>query len=282
MDTGTAVDLHLAITLPALPFLWTVLFLLVGLPAAAVLGYWAGARLRARIATSGQPAAALVGETTLGAILALLGLILAFTFANALSVSQDRKGTLNAEAAALGTAFLRADYLPEPGRTDLQQALLDYTHTRILPPGTRIDNQATASDFVASSLRAQAVLWPLTLQATADPVPPPIKSFVAGAVNEALDAHIDRMQALSVPVANITQGMMLSIAVVALFLLGNRSGLAGWPLTWRTFVFAYSLFAVMVTITDVQRSNEGFVRLDDASLRAAVLDMEQALAGRGT
>jgi hypothetical protein len=234
------------------------------------------------MSSGGQPVEALVGETTLGAILALLGLILAFTFANSLAVSQDRKATLNAEAAALGTAFLRADYLPDPGRTDLQQALLAYAQTRIVPPDTRFDSKAAVLEFVAESLRAQAVLWPLTLEATADPVPPPIKSFVAGAVNDALDAHIDRMQTLSVPVANVTQGMMLSIAVVALFLLGNRSGLAGRPLTWRTFVFAYSLFAVMVTITDIQRSNEGFVRLDDASLRATIFDMEQALAGLET
>jgi hypothetical protein len=61
---------------------------------------------------------------------------------------------------------------------------------------------------------------------------------------------------------------------------GNRAGIAGRPLTWRTFVFAYSLFAVMVTITDVQRATEGFVRLNDSNLRATIFDMEQALATR--
>lgn len=280
MDATTAAELYSGLTLPALPFLPTVLMLLVALPLAAVLGFVTGAARRRTLDAGGESPEALVGETTLGAILALLGLILAFTFANALSVSQDRKAALNDEAAALGTAFLRADYLPEPGRADLQSALLDYARSRVVPEEGRLGSAEALRAFIGESLQLQARLWPLTLEATADPVPPPIKSFAAGAVNEVLDAHLARMQTLSAPVANITQGMMLSIAVVALFLLGNRAGIAGRPLTWRTFVFAYSLFAVMVTITDVQRATEGFVRLNDSNLRATIFDMEQALAAR--
>ena len=34
----------------------------------------------------------------------------------------------------------------------------------------------------------------------------------------------------------------------------------------------------MTTIIDTQRGNEGFVRVDDTSLRATILDMELALA----
>lgn len=218
-----------------------------------------------------------VGQTTLGAILALLGLLLAFSFGNALNMSQARKSAIVNEAAALGTAFMRADYLAEPGRTNLQQAILDYTRTRILPDEGRIDSLEAAQDFIAHTLDAQAHLWPLTLEATKDPVPAPIKAFVAGAVNEAVDAHLYRVETLSNPVSDVTQAMMLAAALIALFLLGNRAGIIGRRLTWRTFVFSGFLFVVMVTIMDAQRGSEGLVRVDDTALRTTIFDMQKAL-----
>lgn len=223
-----------------------------------------------------------VGETTLSAILALLGLLLAFSFGNVLSFSQDRKTAVTNEAAALGTAFLRADYLAEPGRTQLKELLYEYSKTRVLPGNGVIDTFEKAQEYLHQTLQVQAKIWPLTLEATRAPTPPPIQAFVAGSVNEALDAHLLRMQALSNPVSEATQFMVLAAALTGLFLLGNRAGLLGRQLTWRTFVFSGFLFVVMMTITDTQRSGEGLVRLDDSTMRATILDMEIALAGQSS
>ena len=48
---------------------------------------------------------------------ALLGLLLAFTYAAGMSRHDARKQAVPAETNALGTAFQRADILAEPGRT---------------------------------------------------------------------------------------------------------------------------------------------------------------------
>jgi len=56
-------------------------------------------------------------DMTLAAMLALLGLMLAFTYSFSMSRADLRKQSLITEVNALGTAFLRADLLPEPGRT---------------------------------------------------------------------------------------------------------------------------------------------------------------------
>lgn len=220
------------------------------------------------------------GETTLAAILALMGLLLAFSFGNALTVAQERKSTLFSEAAALGTAFLRADYLPDPGRTDIQKALLAYTETRVIETDHDMKTLEDFQAFVNRSMAAQARLWPLTLEATADPVPPPVKTFVAGAVNDALDAHLDRVKTLSNPVSEFTQAMMLGLAMTALFLLGNRAGYLGRELTWRAFVFSAFLFIVIIVIVDTQRPLDGFVLVDSTAMRATIFEMQQALAGR--
>ena len=48
-----------------------------------------------------------------GAVFALLGLLLAFTFSGAASRFDDRKWFIDTEANAIGTAYLRLDLLPE-------------------------------------------------------------------------------------------------------------------------------------------------------------------------
>ncbi len=134
--------------------------------------------------------------------------------------------------------------------------------------------------FLDKSLRAQSRLWPLTLEATQDPTSPPIKAFVASAINAVLDAHLYRIATLSVPIAAFTQAIVLGAATIAIFLIGNRTGLLGRDLTWRSFAFAFFLGAVMYTIIDIRRGNEGLILVDDSALRATIFDMEQALANR--
>lgn len=276
-----AASVYNQISLPLMSLESTALLLFLIMPLAAVLGFLTGKSRRSALLAANKDVDKVTGETTLGAILALLGLLLAFSFGNALNLSQERKASIVNEAAALGTAFLRADYLSEPGRTDLQNALLDYSRTRVLRGDGSITSLEAAQAFISTTLEAQAKLWPLTLEATSGPTPPAIKTFVAGAVNEAIDAHLFRVQTLSTPVSDVTLAMMLAAALVGLFLLGNRAGLVGRSLTWRTFVLSGFLFVVMLTILDTQRGGEGFVRMDDTALRATIFDMELALSGRG-
>ena len=277
MDATTAAALYGEINLPALSFLTVAVSLLVILPISAYIGHSVGHAYRRKKIASGKEVDLVAGQTSLSAILALLGLLLAFSFSNALNVSQTRKITAIDEAAALSTVFSRADYLAEPGRTELKFALLEYAKTRVVPVDDRLDSSDDVVEFLDTSLRAQAKLWPLTIKSTADPLPPPIKTFVAGAMNVALDAHLLRMQAFSVPVSDLTQITLLAAAIAALFMLGNRSGLVGRSLTWRTFVFAGFLLVVMITIVDLHSGEEGFLLLDQTALLAVIFDMELGL-----
>jgi hypothetical protein len=54
-------------------------------------------------------------------MLALLGLLLAFTYSFSLSRADMRKQAVINEANAIGTAFLRADLGAEPGRGELRE-----------------------------------------------------------------------------------------------------------------------------------------------------------------
>lgn len=277
MDVTTAASVYEDMHLPIIGLGGIIFLLLVVLPAAAVTGHAFGRRQRNRTLATGREVDKVAGETSLGAILGILGLLLAFSFGNALTLAQTRKSTVIDEAAALGTVFLRADYLAEPGRTELREAIYAYTQTRVVPDASEMHDSKGVRVFLETTLTAQAALWPATLAATAAPVPPPTANFVASAMNDALDAHLYRMQTFAVPVADITQGMVLAAALASLFLLGNRSGMHGRALSWRTFMFSGFLFVVMITIVDVQRSSAGLVKTDQSPLLVTLFDMEQSL-----
>jgi hypothetical protein len=280
MTPSTSAFLYRELTLSRLHLWHIALILAVLLPLGVLAGFFAGRSRRKRLREEGAAIEKLISGTTMNAFLALVGLLLAFTFGNSLSVFQSIKDAITHEAAALSTAFLRADYLAEPGRTELQAAILDYSRTRVVPKDERIDTAAKAQAFLETSLIAQSRLWPLTLAATRDPTPPPIQAFAAGAMNDALDAHLYRVATLSVPIAALTQAMVLASAVAAVFLVGNRMGMLGHALTWRAFLFAAFLGVIMFTIVDIRRGSEGLIRVDDSALYATIFDMEQALGNR--
>ncbi len=275
----TSASLYHELTLSRLHLGTIAVILIVSLPLAMAAGYAIGRATRRRLGPDSEGVGRLLSETTTGAFLALLGLLLAFAFGNSLTVFQSIKGAITDEAATLGTAFLRADYLAEPGRTELQTALLDYARTRVVPRDAPIDTAAKAQAFLRRSLEAQSRLWPLTLEATRDATPP-IQTFVAGAMNEVLDAHLYRVATLSVPISAFTQGMVLAAAIAAMLLMGDRMAMLGHVLTWRTFTFAIFLGVLMYTIVDIRRSSEGLIRVDDSTLRATIFDMEAELSDR--
>lgn len=276
MDVSTAAELYRETSGPLLSFFGVVAVLLILLPLAALAGHHVGRADRQKTISVGKQVDLVAGQASLNGILALLGLLIAFSFGNALSIAESRKATGVEEAAALSTVFDRADYIEGAGRNELKLAVLDYAKTRVIPTEGSLNSTEEVLHFLETTLQEQAKLWPLVLKVTADPVPPPIKTFVAGAMNEALDGHLYRMQAFYVPVTTITQATLTAAAVAALFMLGNRAGLVGRSLTWRTFVFAGFLLSVMVTIVDLHRGGEGLIRFDQTALLAAIFEMEQS------
>lgn len=278
----TSAALYNRLTLSRVHLGLIALILVVSLPLAIAAGYGVGRRTRQRLGAEADSIGRTLSETTIGAFLALLGLLLAFAFGNSLAVFQSMKAASIDEAAAIGTAFLRVDYLAEPQRTELQTALLDYARTRVIPGNAQLDTAAKARDFLERSLHAQARLWPLTVEATGDPTPPPIQAFVAGAMNAVLDAHLYRVATLSVPISAFTQAMLLAAALAAMFLVGDRMAMLGQVPTWRMLVFAAFLGVLMYTIVDIRRGSEGLIRVDDSALRATIFDMEAALGDRAS
>ena len=69
--------------------------------------------------------------SSVASTLALVAFLVAFAFSGAAGRFVDRLDMIVSEANALGTAWLRADVLPEPQRAELKATLKEYTADRV-------------------------------------------------------------------------------------------------------------------------------------------------------
>src|SRR3954468_12248899 len=105
-----------------------------------------------------------VGEQLIvSAMIGLLALLLGFTFALAIDRFDTRRTLVLEEANAIGTTWLRAQILDEPGRTQLSRLLEGYTENRIALATEPERGRRMA--LLARSEQYQHELWRATVAA---------------------------------------------------------------------------------------------------------------------
>ena len=113
-----------------------------------------------------------------GAVFALLGLLLAFTFSGAASRFEDRRHLVTAEANAIGTAYLRVDLLSpavQPAMKDLFRRYLDGR----LETYRNVQDLAATKASLAEDVALQGEIWKLAVEdATKPGTPPPVATLV--------------------------------------------------------------------------------------------------------
>ena len=103
-----------------------------------------------------------------GSMLALLGLLLAFTFSGAAGRIETRKELIVAEANAIGTAYLRLDMLPADAQPALRDLFRDYVDSR-LATYKNVRDDAAVKAGLAASADLQARIWTLGVAACVRP-----------------------------------------------------------------------------------------------------------------
>jgi hypothetical protein len=237
-------------------------------------GFWMGLRRHRRSVDAKNTVR---GDVTLGSMLALLGLLLAFTYAFSLGRADMRKQAIIHEANAIGTAFLRADLGAEPGKSELRQGLLDYARTRLLYKELYGEPLREAVD---RSLDAQSRLWPAAERAVQGDVPGPIQALILQAVNDVLDAHTIRIAVVNDRIPGIVLALLLLVAAASLAVAAHNAGLNGSINRWRMSAFSLVLAALMLVIVDFDRGQHGFIRISLQPLEVIIKDLESQLGFR--
>lgn len=178
------------------PILLVGLVLLVSLLLAGVFGAWLARKTQSAPEADKDDEGGMEGYIV-SATLALLGLLLGFTFALAVDRFETRRSLVLQEANAIGTAYLRSQALAEPHKSRMSEVLSHYAGNRIeLATARREDvpRLLSVNDGLLTDLWSAALAANDTLQASSFSV-----SFLAP-VNEVIDLDASRKAARRVRV----------------------------------------------------------------------------------
>jgi hypothetical protein len=151
------------------------------------------------------------------ATLTLLGLIVGFTFSMALGRYDQRKNYEEEEANAIGTEYLRADFLPAAEATKVRALLLDYLDQRILFYESRDPQQLSSIDTQTAKLQAR--LWS-TVQAAAVAQSTPVIALVVSGMNDVLNSQGYTQAAWWNRIPSSAWSLMAAIAICSIALVG--------------------------------------------------------------
>ena len=241
----------------------TPLWLLAPLLFASLMIAWeAGGWLRRRMVRNPDGEAA-EHDYILNGILGLLALLVAFTFGLALDRYDARRELVVEEANAIGTAEMRVRLLDASDGARLAGLLREYADTR-LRYGEAI--AAKKPPLRAASLALRARIETETLIALQPIRITPLAAMITPAVNDALDIGVTREATHASRIPTAVLAVLVIYALVSAGVLGSALDAAGRRNRGMSaLLFALLAMAIMV-ILDLDRSQEGFIRISQQPL----------------
>jgi uncharacterized membrane protein len=248
--------------------LWSIaLVLFVAMVATVEITMWFGGRVRAREGEEKQES-----STVPSAVLGLLALLLAFTYALAANHYDIRKELVLRESNAIGTAWLRTDFAPAPARDELRDVLRRYADLRVefSAAGTDLDRH---TGMLSESDRVLARMWSAVTRAMEGRTPTPIDALIVASVNDVIDAHAARLRAMRDHVPELVIFLLMAVALIAVGIVGYASGRAGKRNHLTQLVLPALLVAVISVTLDLDRPRRGMITVSQQSL----IDLQQSL-----
>jgi len=246
----------------SLPTWGLALLILAVIGGATALGYTIGRYLRQHEAKLREPFGVLQG-----ALLGVVGLILAFGLSLAVGRYEDRRAATVDEANAIGTSYLRAQLITEPARTRSLQLFPRYAdlaiHVTKEVPGSAGMRHTTLAE---SSLQRQ--LWQLAGQSIAAAPLASAPRLYVDSLNETFDAQSTRLSALTNRVPGAVLTLEVFGAAVAMGILALHIAVLGRGLVAMLAAAALVTLLLLVTF-DLDRPTRGLIKIPDTPLVAA-------------
>jgi hypothetical protein len=198
-----------------------------------------------------------------GAVFALLGLLIAFTFTGAASRFQERREMIVTEANAIGTAWLRLDLLPAADQAPIRTLMRDYVDTRLRVHELLPDLEASAREQQGAAA-LQAEIWALAEAAVAQDPRPQIAPLVLPALNEMFDVGTTRAEASRVHVPSVILLLLLAMSILAALLAGFAMASRGSRPWLHSLIFASIMALTLYVILDLEYPRAGFIRVSAA------------------
>ncbi len=234
-------------------------FLFVGILCLLSLGRRIGSR---RLARDGEAAAKGLGALE-GAIFALLGLVLAFTFSGALTRFDYRRQLVIEEANAIGTAWLRIDLLPERTREPMRDLFRRYLDSRI-ETYEKVPDMAAVRAELERSAGLQAEIWDLAVSAAPESGSSAAPMLLLPALNAMFDITTTRTEVSRHHPPPVVFAMLGVLALACALFAGHDMAVSSRLNLLHSVAFALVLSVTVYVIIDLEFPRIGMIRVEDS------------------
>lgn len=238
-------------------FVLSAIGLFAGMMACLELGRRAGQRWGRVVGEEGGKG---IG-TVEGAVFALFGLLLAFTFSGATSRFEHRRELVVQEANAIGTAYLRIDLLPTESQPALRGLFRQYVQARLAGFQHIADPVAFQQDY-RRAVDLQGQIWRLAVACVQASPSPPMAAQLLPALNDMIDITTTRAAALQTHPPQIIFVMLYGLGLLVSLLAGYGMADSKTRPWLHVITFASAVTATIYVTLDIEYPRFGLIRVD--------------------
>ncbi len=155
-----------------------------------------------------------------GAVFALLGLLIAFTFSGAVSRFDARRQLIIEETNDIGTAYLRLDLLGREAQSALREKFREYVDARLAFYRRLQDTEAARLEYSRANA-LQGEIWRLAVAAArTDGASPAAAVLLLPALNAMIDITTTRTLTMQIHPSAIIFVMLFGLALASALLVG--------------------------------------------------------------
>jgi hypothetical protein len=227
------------------------------------LGLWRGRRLSAEQREA--PAARLND-----AVMALMGLLLAFTFSISHAKHDERRLMVVAESNSIGDFYTCASLLKEPLRGRLQGQVRDYVQHRLALAKQPLD-EATIQQKLGEIQRMHDRMQALVGEAVDEGTPVVVP--LVGTFNSVTSSHAARLAAARDRLPASIVLLLFLAAVVSMALMGRQQGVSGHREVAASLGFIVLVSMVVWVTLDLNQPQRGLITVSQEPLQRLLTGM---------
>lgn len=190
-----------------------------------------------------------------GAVFALFGLLLAFTFSGAVARYDAHRELVTEERNYIETAYLRLDLLPAQNQPQLRQLFRDYVNSRL-----HLYDGASAK-IRASTEQLKQEIWQESIADVAAPgAKPDATRLLLPALNDMFDITATRLNAFKMHPPSVIFWLLFILSGGSAFLAGY--GMSAPTRSWfYTIAFAFAVTLTVYATLEIEYPSQGLIRL---------------------
>ena len=208
------------------------------------------------------------------AIFGLLGLLLGFSFAGGASRLDTKRQLVVQEANAIGTAYLRLDFLPIDGQPEMRRLFRDYVDARIRVY-EKLSDPEVAKQELARAAGLQNEIWSHTIVGSRNDPTQNAARLLVPAINEMIDITTARTVALYTHLPLLIFALLSTVALTSGLLAGYAMAKRGRRSVLHMVVYAAIIAVTLYAVLDLEIPRFGLIRLDAAD--RALLQLRESM-----